>query len=137
MAHLPCLVPQGINSSPLVFPEPDTAGRVNFLYRWQPSASAWTYRTDFDYDAVSHLSAQTINVAGTSYDVTSSFAYNPASQIASRSQTNDTYASTLMSSQNITRDYTPNGLNQYTITRLPWIGTVHAIITILVVRSVR
>jgi RHS repeat-associated protein len=51
-------------------------------------------------------------MAGTTYDTTITFGYNPASQIASTVRNNDTYAWT--GAANVNRGYTANGLNQYT-----------------------
>jgi hypothetical protein len=47
-------------------------------------------------------------------DLALGFAFNPAGQIASRTQSNDAYAWT--GAQSIVRPYTTNGLNQYTAT---------------------
>jgi len=64
----------------------------------------------FSYDAASRLATYTINhpSAGNSY----TFAYNPAGQLVSRSMSNDAYAWTQAAFVN--RNYTVNGLNQYT-----------------------
>jgi RHS repeat-associated protein len=51
-------------------------------------------------------------IAGTGWDQSLTFAYNPASQIVTRTSSNDLYAST--TAYNVTRSYTANGLNQYT-----------------------
>lgn len=63
------------------------------------------------YDALSRLSGTTI-ARGAASDVTWSFTRNPASQIQTQTQSNDSYAWT--SYQNFSRGYTANGLNQYT-----------------------
>ncbi|HEU4962139.1 MAG TPA: RHS repeat-associated core domain-containing protein [Sphingomonas sp.] len=70
------------------------------------TTSTWTP------DAVSRLSSLVQNLAGTSYDLTKSFTYNPASQIASSTSSNDSYA--WNAAANVNRAYTTNGLNQYT-----------------------
>lgn len=70
---------------------------------------ALTTRT---YDAVSRLESLGHNLAATSADQTLGFAYNPASQIVSRTSANDSYASN--TALNVSRDYARNGLNQYT-----------------------
>ncbi|MGZ8286899.1 MAG: RHS repeat domain-containing protein [Allosphingosinicella sp.] len=51
------------------------------------------------------------NLAGTSGDLAPGFAYNPASQIHSRSSANDAYAWT--GAQAVDRPYSVNGQNQY------------------------
>lgn len=53
-----------------------------------------------------------VNAGGTN-DVTYTFAYNPASQLVSRTTSKDAYAAT--ESYNVARSYTPNGLNQYAV----------------------
>ncbi|USA61385.1 hypothetical protein NCF85_15215 [Qipengyuania citrea] len=63
------------------------------------------------YDGVSRLSSRTLNLAGTSNDTTSSFTYNPASQIATATLSNDSYAYV---AANGSRSYTVNALNQFT-----------------------
>ena len=54
------------------------------------------------------------NLVGTAYDQTLGFGYNPASQIASNTRSNDAYAWTRH--YNFNRGYTANGLNQYSVT---------------------
>lgn len=49
---------------------------------------------------------------GTANDLTQSFTYNPAGQIASASMSNDAYV--FDQTSNFTRDYANNGLNQTT-----------------------
>jgi RHS repeat-associated protein len=68
--------------------------------------------TTYGYDAVSRLSLLTQDIAGTTYDVSHAFAHNPASQITSRTTSNDNYAWT--GAVNLNRNYAVNGLNQYT-----------------------
>jgi RHS repeat-associated protein len=63
------------------------------------------------YDAISRLSTLTNNLAGTDADLNLTFDYNPASQIITRTQDNDAYAST---SGSVNDSYSINGLNQYT-----------------------
>jgi RHS repeat-associated protein len=63
------------------------------------------------YDAISRLSTLTNNLAGTAADLGLTFDYNPASQIITRTQDNDAYAST---SGAMNGSYSVNGLNQYT-----------------------
>jgi hypothetical protein len=68
--------------------------------------------TSFGYDTVSRLNLLSHDLAGTSGDLTLGFGFNPASQIASVSRSNDDYVWT--GSYNVTRPYAVNGLNQYT-----------------------
>jgi RHS repeat-associated protein len=97
-------------SSPLFHPPLDAAGRVYANYRWRPGVG-WDQYTAYSYDSASRLSGLTHDLAGTTYDVGTSFTYNPASQIATSSRTNDTYA--FNGHVNVNRGYTSNGLNQY------------------------
>lgn len=73
--------------------------------------------TTLGYDSVSRATSWADNLAESppapTSDVTNTFAYNPASQIVSRTRNNDGYAFT--SYVNVNRGYTVNGLNQYTI----------------------
>jgi len=78
------------------------------------TSSSWTP------DAVSRLSSLTQNLAGTSYDLTRTFSYNPASQIASVTSSNDAYA--WNAAVNVNRNYTANGLNQYTASGITSLG---------------
>jgi RHS repeat-associated protein len=66
----------------------------------------------FAYDAASRLSTLTNNLGGaaTTHDLTQSFTYNPADQIASVSRSNDAYA--WQAHYNVDRSYTINGLNR-------------------------
>ena len=66
----------------------------------------------YSYDPVSRASQLADNLAGTAYDQTLGFGYNPASQISSNTRSNDAYAWT--GHYNLNRGYTANGLNQYT-----------------------
>ncbi len=69
--------------------------------------------TNYAYDPASRLTSLAHDFAGTAHDVTSSFTYNAASQIATRSRSNDLYAFTGITA-GFTRPYTNNGLNQHT-----------------------
>lgn len=66
----------------------------------------------FGYDAVSRLSTLTNNLGGsaTTHDLTQTFAYNPASQIASATRSNDAYA--WAAHYNVDRAYVADGLNR-------------------------
>jgi RHS repeat-associated protein len=68
--------------------------------------------SSWGYDPVGRLTGLTQDLAGTTYDLTITNSYNPASQIVSQSRSNDTYAWT--DAFNVNRPYTSNGLNQYT-----------------------
>lgn len=63
------------------------------------------------YDNSSRMTSLGIDAANSNFDHTYSFTFNPARQIASRSQTNDAYAWTAHVAVN--RSYAANGLNQY------------------------
>ncbi len=63
-------------------------------------------------DAISRLQSIANNLAGTSFDVTSSFSFNPASQRVSSTRDNDSYA--WNGHYNVNRTYGTNGLNEYT-----------------------
>ena len=67
--------------------------------------------TTYTYDPVSRL-ASIRDFAGTSYDYTISNTYNPASQIASQTRSNDSFAYSGLTNVNV--NYTSNGRNQYT-----------------------
>ena len=64
------------------------------------------------YDLIGRTSSININIAGSAQDNAFGFAYTPASQIKSRTTSNDLYANT--AHYDVTRDYQVNGLNQYT-----------------------
>jgi RHS repeat-associated protein len=68
----------------------------------------------YTYDAASRIASLGADLAGTTSDQTAAFTYNPASQIAGLSKSNDTYA--WNGHYNIDRPYTANGLNQQTAT---------------------
>ncbi|WP_423605672.1 RHS repeat-associated core domain-containing protein [Sphingomonas sp. MS122] len=67
--------------------------------------------TAYGYDGVSRLSSLTDDLAGTADDVTTTFGYNPASQIVTKTRSNNGYAFT--GYVNVSRSYSVNGLNQY------------------------
>jgi hypothetical protein len=48
--------------------------------------------TSYGYDAIGRLTSLGNDLAGTSYDQSFTFSYNPAGQIVSRSGSNDNYA---------------------------------------------
>ncbi|SIO21124.1 RHS repeat-associated core domain-containing protein [Parasphingorhabdus marina DSM 22363] len=63
------------------------------------------------YDPVGRLSSLDIQAQGTAEDNIFGFSYTPASQIRSRTTSNDLYANT--AHYDVDRNYTTNGLNQY------------------------
>jgi RHS repeat-associated protein len=69
------------------------------------STGAW------DYDEAGRLKTLTHDLAGTASDETLSFAYNPASQMVSRTSANPLYKWT--APYPVERSYAVNGLNQY------------------------
>jgi RHS repeat-associated protein len=69
--------------------------------------------TSYGYDGASRLTSLVNDLAGTVADQTLGFTgYSPAGQIATRTSSNDLYAWT--QHYNVNRNYTTNGLNQYT-----------------------
>jgi RHS repeat-associated protein len=73
--------------------------------------SIYGFTADFTFDAVGRLSSLAQDATGTAHDLTISQSFNPASQIASQTRSNDAYAWT--GSIAVNRNYTTNGLNQY------------------------
>jgi RHS repeat-associated protein len=67
--------------------------------------------TSYSYDGASRLTQQVLDLAGTAYDLTLGFTYNPAGQIVTNTRSNDTYA--WNGHYNVNRGYTANGRNQY------------------------
>lgn len=72
-----------------------------------------------EYDAISRLSILTINLALTAADQILTFSYNPASQMITRTESNNAYVSPTPDGP--ARNYGVNGLNQYTSVA----GTTH------------
>lgn len=68
--------------------------------------------TGYGYDNASRLLTLTQTLPGTA-SVTMGFSYNPANQIKARTLSNDAYV--FADSYNVTRNYSVNGLNQYTV----------------------
>ncbi|HEX9946130.1 MAG TPA: RHS repeat-associated core domain-containing protein [Allosphingosinicella sp.] len=66
----------------------------------------------YSYDAVSRPTSMGEDLAGSGDDLTLGFTWNPASQIATATRSNDSYA--WANHYNFNRSYTANGLNQYT-----------------------
>ncbi|QDC36371.1 RHS repeat domain-containing protein [Sphingobium fuliginis] len=84
----------------------DDLGRRTNLWRANGTS------TSYSYDPVSRLSQLVQDLAGTAQDQILGFSYNPASQIASRTASNDAYA--WNGAYNVDRSYGVNGLNQLT-----------------------
>lgn len=72
-------------------------------------SGSWTY---YGYDPVGRMNALIHDIAGSAYDVTYGFGYNPASQMTTRTTSNDAFVFT--GDINVSRNYAVNGLNQYT-----------------------
>jgi RHS repeat-associated protein len=72
----------------------------------------------YGYDPVRRLTSLNRNLTGTTNDVTWTFGYNEASQVAAQTRDNDAYAFTPAVAS---KSYTVNGLNQYTAVG----GTAH------------
>ena len=83
----------------------DNLGRRTSLTRGNGTVKS------YGYDPVSRLASLGEDLPGSSADLAQSFTYNPASQIATVTRSNDSYAWT--SHYNLNRNYTSNGLNQY------------------------
>ncbi len=82
----------------------DNLGRRTGITRGNGSTSSYTY------DAVSRLASIGSDLGGTTYDQTTTFAYNPAGQINTLSKSNDIYA--WNGHYNVDRVSVGNGLNQ-------------------------
>lgn len=98
-------------TTPLFYPNYNAQGRVTALNRLRFSPWSWDYATSYSYDGIGRLTSLS-HALGGSGAVTSTFGYNPASQITSRSRSNDGYA--FAGYVNVNRTYATNGLNQYT-----------------------
>jgi len=85
------------------------------LYRTLSKLTAtrgWPTTTSYAYDGVGRLQTLARDLTGSAGDQSLGFTYSPASQIASRSNSNDSYAWT--GAYDVVRPYAANGLNQYT-----------------------
>lgn len=95
--------------------EAGTTAIVSTLYKPQQTVASQTrgaVTTTFGYDTVSRPTNWTDDIVGTADDVTTTFEYNPASQIVTKKRWNDAYRFTGYVS--VSRPYAVNGLNQYT-----------------------
>ena len=86
----------------------DAYGRLDHVDRYGSS-----FRQFFTYDGASRLTDYKIGSTTSAFDVHWNFERNPASQITKRTRSNDLYA--WDKHVNVTRNYTTNGLNQYTV----------------------
>jgi RHS repeat-associated protein len=86
----------------------DSNGRRSTVVTGAGSTSNITY----GYDPAGRLHGLTRELAGSAADQVLTFDHNPASQIVTRTSTNDAYASN--TAYNVGRAYAVNGLNQYT-----------------------
>jgi RHS repeat-associated protein len=93
-------------------------GTASYDDRGQAAQLDWTYgtaelnRKSYGYDAAGRLSSIGLDLRYTSKDSTWTYTRNPASQILTETQSNDSYS--WNGHANVTRNYTTNGLNQYT-----------------------
>jgi RHS repeat-associated protein len=85
----------------------DDLGRRTTLTRGNGTMASYAY------DAVSRLASLTDNPAGTTYDQTLGFSYNPASQITQATRSNDLFAWAGHGTGSTSS--TANGLNQITV----------------------
>jgi RHS repeat-associated protein len=84
----------------------DNLGRPTSMTRGNGTVKSYSY------DAVSRPASIGEDLAGSGDDLTLGFTFNPASQIATTTRSNDSYAWT--GHYNLNRSYALNGLNQYT-----------------------
>ncbi|MBX7495258.1 hypothetical protein K3172_05255 [Qipengyuania sp. 6B39] len=93
-------------------------GNLNYTEVGLPSQLDWSYQAAssnkriLGYDAAGRLASLALDGHGTASDVTWSFTRNQASQLTSEAQSNDAYSWNGFVA--LARDYTDNGLNQYT-----------------------
>jgi RHS repeat-associated protein len=88
----------------------------DFTYNTKGQLTGRTERygssVSYVYDLIGRLDSQTDSFSGGTGNVTVGLDYNPASQIITRTRSNDAYA--WNAHVNVDRSYTANGLNQYT-----------------------
>ena len=96
--------------------ENGSATLATYAYDANGRRSSLTYGngavTNYAYDTASRVSSLTSNLSGTTNDLTTTFQYNPASQISQLTRSNNSYA--WQDHYNVDRPYTVNGLNQLT-----------------------
>lgn len=109
----------GLNRATMVQQTTLTLGTVSFNQRGLPAQLSWSYGAtsanarSYGYDSPGRLSAIGFDLNQTSGDVTWGYTRNPASQIITESQSNDSYS--WDGHVDLARSYTTNGLNQYDI----------------------
>ena len=89
-----------------------TIAGLTYNNRGARAALSQGVTTSYGYDNIGRPNALGHDLSGSPSDVTYGYAYTPASQLASQSRNNDAYAWT--GHFNVDRNYTVNGLNQYT-----------------------
>ena len=67
--------------------------------------------TSFGYDGIGRVTTQTHDIAQATHDITNTFTYNSASQLAQHTRSNAAYGFT--GRYSVDRNYAVNGLNQY------------------------
>jgi RHS repeat-associated protein len=107
----------GLDRAVAVRQQTSVMGTARYNNRGLPSAMDWDYSAyknerTYGYDYAGRLSSIGFNLHGTSRDANWSYTRNSASQIASETQSNDAFS--WNGHINTTRNYTTNGLNQYT-----------------------
>jgi YD repeat-containing protein len=79
-----------------IIKENGSVALATFGYDAMGRRSSLTYGngvvTSYSYDPLSRLGGITHDIAGSTYDITLGFSYNPASQIVSNTRSNDLYA---------------------------------------------
>ena len=100
-----------VNGSALFYPAYNALGGLAYLYRLDSSTANWGNATSYLYDGVARLSWFNHDLVSTTYDTTTSFTYNPASQITSSSRDNNAYA--WPGQVSLGRSYTADGLDRY------------------------
>lgn len=98
-------------AQPLFHPQYDAAGRQSHLYRLRHSDWNWGMPSLSGYDGLSRLSSLQQVFTNGGYDLLTTFTYNSANQIASRTRSNGAYS--FAGYVNTSRSYATNGLNQY------------------------
>jgi RHS repeat-associated protein len=96
----------------------DVQGRRASMQKGVTITPTIAVATSYGYDTVSRLNSLNDDLASTANDAGTSFTYNPASQITSRTRSNPAYSylDEAGGLPSFTRGYTVNGLNQYTAT---------------------
>jgi len=87
----------------------DNRGLIDTMQR---ATAGTAFLADFTFDPIGRLSSFANDASGTANDLTITQSFNPASQIATQTRSNDAYSWT--GSVIVNRNYTTNGLNQYT-----------------------